>query len=208
MRTLSFRLFALAALAGLTPSSTMAAEDMEEGFVKLFNGKNFDGLKFVPASIDATKTWSIEDGVIVCTGKPNAYFATEKSYKNYVLRLDVKYPKTAGNSGFLIHITGDHKVWPKCVEVQGQYGALCSIFPIGGVKGQRGDDSAARKKAIKPHNEWNSVEIVTKDGKITSYINGEKIVETGPFDVMEGSIGFQSEGTEIHFRNIRIKEVK
>jgi len=198
----------LAALALAAPPGRAADKEDEVGFTKLFNGKDFTGLVFVPKSIDPKKTWSVEEGVLVCTGKPAAYFATEKSYRNYTLRFDFKYPKNAGNSGYLIHITGEHKVWPKCVEVQGQYGSACSVFPIGGLKGPRADNVQARKKAIKPHTEWNSVEIVTKDGTITTSINGEKIAEAGPYDVKEGQIGFQSEGAEIHFRNIRIKEQK
>jgi len=106
----------------------------------------------------------------------------------------------------LIHITGEHKVWPKSVEVQGHYGSDCSIFPIG-FKGPRDDNPAARKKAIKRHTEWNSIEIISQDGTITSLLNGEKIAECGPHEIKEGAIGFQSEGGEIHFRNLRIKEL-
>jgi hypothetical protein len=180
----------------------------DKDFVPLFNGKDFTGLKFAPSSIDPTKTWSVKDGTIVCTGKPNGYFYTEKSYKNYILRAEFKYPDKAGNSGYLIHIQGEHKVWPKCIEVQGQYSGVCSIFPISGLKGPKADNAEARKKAAKPHTEWNTVEIVSKDGTLTSSLNGTKIAEAGPYDAVEGPIGFQSEGAEIHFRNIRIKELK
>ena len=69
-------------------------------------------------------------------------------------------------------------------------------------------DEAARKKVLKPNTEWNSVEIVTKDGAITAYVNGEKVCESEAYELKEGPIGFQSEGAEIHFRNIRIKEMK
>ncbi len=198
----------LAALALAAPPGRAGDKEDADGFTPLFNGKDFTGLVFVPATLDPKKTWSVEDGAIVCTGKPSAYFATEKSYRNYTLKLEFKYPKNAGNSGYLIHITGKHTVWPRCVEVQGGYSGAGSIFPIGGLKGPQADDARARKKAIKPHAEWNSVEIVSKDGTIASSLNGEKIAEAGPYDVKEGPIGFQSEGAEIHFRNIRIKEMK
>jgi hypothetical protein len=198
-------------LLGIAIAAPLGAADDDKDFTPLFNGKDFTGLKFVLAKKDADpkETWSVKDNTIVCTGTPNGYFYTEKSYKNYILRLDFKYPDKAGNSGYLIHITGDHKVWPKCVEVQGQYGGVCSIFAIGGAKGPRGDDAEARKKAAKPHTEWNSVEIISKDGKLSSSLNGAKIAaEVGPYDVTEGPIGFQSEGAPIHFKNIRIKELK
>ena len=58
----------------------------------------------------------------------------------------------------------------------------------------------------KPHMEWNSIEIISQDGVITSLLNGAKIAECGPYEINMGQIGFQSEGTEIHFRKLRIKE--
>jgi 3-keto-disaccharide hydrolase len=212
MRPTPFRFLPFLALvfglAGGLPTSVRAGDKDEQGFVRLFDGKDFSGFKFFPVSAGEGKTWFVKDGIIVCTGKPNGYLYTDKSYRNYVLRLDFRYPKKAGNSGFLIHITPPHKVFPRCVEVQGGYGGVCSIFPISGLKGPRNDNGQARKKAIKPADQWNSVEIVSRDGVITSYLNGQKIAEAGPYEVKEGPIGFQSEGADIHFRNIRIKEVK
>ena len=189
-------------LASVGLSALAAAGEKEEGFKPLGNGRDMSNFVIVKAP---PEIWSVDGNVIKCKGRPNGYFATKKSYKNYVLRLDFKYPKKAGNSGYLIHITGKHKVWPKCVEVQGQYAGACKIFPLGGVKGPTADDAAARKKTIKPHTEWNSVEIISRDGVIISKLNGVKIAECGPYDLKEGPIGFQSEGAEIHFRNIRIK---
>ncbi|HXG08610.1 MAG TPA: DUF1080 domain-containing protein [Gemmataceae bacterium] len=188
-----------------------SAADDDKDFKPLFNGKDLSGFKFELAKKDADpmKTFSVKDGVIVVSGTPNGYFYTDKSYKNYILRFDFRYPKAPGNSGYLIHITGEHKVWPKCIEVQGQYQNVCAIFPIGGLKGPRPPvDKEARDKVRKPANEWNSVEIISKDGTLTSKLNGVVICASEPYEVKEGPIGFQSEGAEIHFRNIRIKELK
>jgi hypothetical protein len=94
-------------------------------------------------------------------------------------------------------------VWPKCVEVQGLQKDHANIFAIGGAKGSFKKDAAAQKKAIKI-GEWNTTEVVCKDGEITSKINGIQIA-TGKGDLMEGQLGWQSEGTELHFKNIKIK---
>src|SRR5262249_6046082 len=116
--TLSFGVGALAV--------SRAADDKD--FVPIFNGKDFTGIKFELGKADPEKTFSVKDGVIVVTGKPNGYFYTEKSYKNYVLLYDWKYKrpdnledeeKFGGNSGCLVHTQMPHKVWPKSVEVQG-----------------------------------------------------------------------------------------
>jgi hypothetical protein len=197
------------------------ADDKDDaGFNSLFNGKNFDGWKMILANKDAdpAKTWSIKDGVIICTGRPNGYFYTDKNYKNYILRYDWQYARPAnladdskfgGNSGALVHIHEPHKVWPKCIEVQGMNRDHGKLIGVSGVKlaGEK-FDRPAKEKATKPVGEWNTTEIICKaDGSIQASINGTE-VSSGKSDLTEGPIGFQSEGAEIHFRNIKIKEMK
>jgi hypothetical protein len=196
------------------------AADKDDGFTSLFNGKDFAGWKFfLPGDADPTKTWSIQGGVIVCTGKPNGYCYTDKSYKNYILRYDWQYKrpgdlqddsKFLGNSGALVHIHEPHKVWPKCIEVQGMNRDHGKLLGVSGVKlsADTKFDKAAKDKATRPVGQWNTTEIICKaDGSIEARINGTQ-VSSGKSELTEGPIGFQSEGAEIHFRNIKIKELK
>jgi hypothetical protein len=237
-------LTAAAVLLGLAADARVAAGDKDKGFTDLFNGKDMTGFKYVitvgnkktvtkkgdkeivknepifergddPLKA-SKKTWRVENGVIICTGSPNGYFYTDKSYKNYVVRFDWKFKRPAkleddekfgGNSGYLAHITGEHKVWPKCVEVQGYNKEHGKIFAIGGAKGKYTFDAEALKKARHPVGEWNTTEITFEDGKISSKVNGA-LIGTGTGELTEGPFGLQSEGAEIHFKNIKIKEVK
>ena len=154
------------------------------------------------------KSWKVNKHVFECNGKPNGYICTKKSYANYVLTLEFRFPKQAGNTGILNYISGEHKVWPACVEVQGHYERLAQIFAMGGAKGPRNNgDEAARKKFRKPHTEWNKFEITSKDGVLSAKLNGTFIGKSGPYIVQKGPIGFQSEGAPVDFRNIRIKEL-
>jgi hypothetical protein len=202
----------LIAVALLVAIGVVSAQD--EGFKPLFNGKDLSSFRIVPAS--AEQAFKVQDGMIVVSGKPAGYFATDKGYKNYVLRFDWRYKrpdglqdeaKFNGNSGLLVHITGEHKVWPRSVEVQGMNREHGRIFAIGGAKGKYTTDTAAQKKAIKPVGEWNTTEVTSENGKLTSKVNGVVISE-GMGELTEGPIGWQSEGAEIHFRNIQIKELK
>jgi hypothetical protein len=195
-------LVALAVGAALVSNAGAADDD----FVKVFNGKDLTGLKIVPAT--ATETFKVEDGVLKVSGKPNGYFYTDKSYKNFVLRFEWRYPERAGNSGLLVYIQPPHRVYPKCIEVQGAYGSHGSIFAIGGAKGKFKDDGAARKKALKNHKEWNLTEVISMDGKLTAKINGMQVCEGQAEGLAEGPLGWQSEGAPIEFRNIVIKELK
>ena len=50
------------------------------------------------------------------------------------------------------------------------------------------------------------MEVVSKDGALTSYINGVKIAESEPTELREGPIAFQAERFDVEFRNVRIRE--
>jgi hypothetical protein len=214
---------AAVALAGLRPAAASGKKDGE--FKELFNGKDMSGFKYVlkikgkdvegddPLK-SPTKTWRVEGGVIICTGNPNGYFFTDKSYKNYVVRYDWKYKrpkkltdddKFGGNSGLLVHIEGQHKVWPKCVEVQGMNREHGKIFAIMGGKGSFRFDAAALKKARHPVGEWNATEVTVENGMITSKVNGTEVSTGKTTNLTEGPFGLQSEGAEIHFKNIKVK---
>jgi hypothetical protein len=184
----------------------------EGDFKSLFNGKNLEGWKFELGKADPEKTFMVKEGIIIVGGTPNGYFYTDKSYKNYIVRFDWRYKrpkgleddeKFGGNSGLLVHIQEPHKVWPKCVEVQGMNKEHGRIFPLG-AKGKFSFDAEALKEARKPVGQWNTTEVLVKDGAITSKVNGAKI-STGKCNLTEGPFGFQSEGAEIHFKNIKIK---
>jgi hypothetical protein len=194
----------------LVGACSLAAAAEEKGYAKLFNGRNMDEFTLVGVT---PATYKVQDGVIVCSGQPNGYFATKKSYRNYLLKFDWRYARPAGlakdsdfggNSGLLLHITGEHKVWPKCVEAQLMNKDAGNILMLGAT-GTPKKDGEAQAKAIKPVGEWNHQEVVCQDGKMTVSINGAQIATAEGIDLKEGPIGFQSEGAEIHFRDLQIK---
>ena len=50
--------------------------------------------------------------------------------------------------------------------------------------------------------------IIVDGSNITLYVNGELVNQAWDVQDIAGKICLQSEGAEIHFRNIKIKEVK
>lgn len=206
------RLLALATVVTLA-CGTFAA-DKDEGWTPLFNGKDLSGLKvkFKDADRDAdpAKTFSVKDGALIVSGKPTSYIYTDGSYKDYVLKFDWRFPEGSSpesNSGCLVHIQTPHKVMPKSVEPQGRYKDHGKLFFIG-VKGVGKFDEKAHKKALRPMGEWSTTEVIcAPDGTVSVKLNGIP-VSSGKTELTSGPIGFQCEGWEIHFRNIRIKEMK
>lgn len=192
----------------------------EEGFEKLFNGKDFSGWKFhfKNEGHDPARTFSVQDGIVVCKGRPAGYMYTEGEYQDCVLRFDFRFKRPdgleddsqfRGNSGYLFFVK-DHNVWPRSLETQGRNMDCGKIFTIGAKDRSKNKwkwDKAARDKAIKKLGEWNRYEVIVKDGTVRVNINGVLVTTVDQHEYEgPGHIGFQSEGAEIHWRNIRIKK--
>lgn len=197
-------------------SSARAGDD--KGFKALFNGKDLKGWKIVlkDDKADPAKAFVVKDGEVQISGTESwGYFHTEKSYKNYVLRYSWTFPKnqpekTTMNTGLLIHIQEPHQVWPKSVEPQGRYKDHGKIYFPGWAKDSKAAkdtkfDEAAQKKALKASDEWNTTEVTAKaDGSVEVRINGTPVA-SGKTELTSGPIGFQSEGSRVHFKDIKIK---
>jgi len=196
----------------------------EPGFTKIFNGRDFSGIKFYLgaqcastgkcAQTQPTGAFRVEDGTIISTGTPEGYWYYDKQYLDFTLRFEFRYFPIPGleneneflsNSGYLLFIT-QHAVWPKCIEIQGQNLAVGQAFGVG-TDLKVTVDSDARLRARKPVGQWNAMEIVSKGGKIVVSLNGSVISTVTEHEFKQpGYIGFQSEGGLIQWRNIRIKE--
>lgn len=206
-------------LRALLVLALVAPRQDEKGFEKIFNEKDFTGIKFAMGGKkgEPGETFKVQEGMIVCSGMPAGYWYTEKKYKEFTLRFDYRYKRPAdlqddskftGNSGYLFFFAnpGEHQgSWPKSLEIQGQNRGVLSIIGIGGFKSKNQVSSEARTKAIKPVGEWNSIEIASKGGTVTASLNGTPVTTVTDLEANEGHIAFQSEGAEIHWRNIRIK---
>jgi hypothetical protein len=209
-RTLRYAFFAAFAAVLALAAHSSAGDDKD--FKDLFNGKDLTGWKYIPEKAD--KTYTVVDGYIKVSGQPNGYFYTDRSYKNYVLKFDWRYKRPAnleddkkfgGNSGLLVHITGPHKVWPNSLEVQGMNRDHATFLSIGktGLKDYKFNRDALEKARNKV-GEWNTTEVTVKDGDVAAKVNGA-LISTGKITLVEGPFGFQSEGAELHFKNIKIK---
>jgi hypothetical protein len=199
----------MAALAVLGFVAPAAAED----FVPLVKADGVKALELVGIGPD---TLQIADGEIRVSGKPNGYFATKESYKDYDLKFEWMYERPAnlesdaafrGNSGLLIHIQMPHKVWPKCVEVQLMNANAGAILPLGGTKCDKTFDKQAQKQAIKPVGQWNLEEVTCQGGTIVCKINGVEVSRGTGCTIESGPIGWQSEGAPIRLRNLVIKRL-
>ncbi len=203
----------------------------KDDFVPIFNGKDFKGwYSFVDGygkNNDPLKVFKVEpNGIIRASGEKFGYLCTEKEYKNFHISLEFKWgekkwaPRLTAprDSGLLYDIPMDStdKVWPCGIECQIQEGDVGDLWMIAnativvdGVRSKPGDFVRAIKKkdAEKPHGEWNTVEAIVKDGHCQHIVNGVLVNEGFDASILRGRLLIQSEGAEIFFRNIKIKEL-
>lgn len=195
--------------AAETPQEPDTPFVLEEGFTLLSFG-DFEAFQADP------ETWSATDDGIRCTGKPKGYLYSTAPHQNFTWKLEYRFdrPKSLkdeakfkGNTGFLVYITGEHKQWPVCLEVQGKHVQMAAIKENGGAAPVTvQDDDAARQAARKPVGQWNRLEIMSRDGSISVKLNDVPISKSEPNFLSEGRIGIQAEDHPFVVRRMRIKD--
>ena len=193
----------------------------EDGFRPLFNGKDLTG--WVPVNT-APSTWSVSDGMLVCSGKPIGELRTERMYQNFIMEVEWRHMKPKGNAGIFVwadDITARGQPFHRSVEVQvlenaygnsGGHTVHGDIFPIHGatmtpVNGRGGSRAFPTEFRSKPSPEWNHYRIVCDDGNISLAVNGKVVTRGKEASPRKGYICIESEGGVVHYRNMRIKEL-
>lgn len=197
----------LSLVMGCLAAPALAAE----GFVPLFDGKSLAGWSGDPA------LWQVVDGNIVGSteGHPltkNSFLATERSYKNFVLRL--KFKLRNHNSGVQFR----SKSLPEHV-VQGYQADIADNMFLGILyeEGGRGILVNVQNPAeVKQHlraDGWNEYVITANGNHITQVLNGYTTVDYTEQDTVgakEGVIALQlhtGPAMRIEFRDVELREL-
>jgi hypothetical protein len=215
-----------AALA-LLAATAWGQEPGAPRFESLFNGVDLSGWVGVNTAAD---TWSVRDGVLVCSGHPIGVMRSEKQYENFILHVEWKHMEPGGNSGVFIWSAarpGENRL-PDGVEVQmldlewvnlnvrdGEKPPVAyvhgELFGVGGVSiapdNPRGPRSKSIENRVLGHGQWNSYDVVAVDGVVKLAVNGKFVNGVAQSSQKKGYLCLESEGAEIHFRNIRILEL-
>ncbi len=202
--------------------------DNFSSFKSLFNGKDIGGwnsfLKTNGLNKDPDTVFSVSDGLLHITGKEFGYLVTEKTYSNFHLIAEFKWGEKKfppredkpRDNGILYHVVPSDKVWPRAIECQIQEGDCGDFWLIDSVTViMDGARTAPTKNTRlikkldneKPTGEWNRIEVISKDGKCTHIVNGVVVNEASDASIRSGRIIIQSEGAEIWYRKIEIKEL-
>jgi hypothetical protein len=208
-------------ITALLAATSTAAESDDEGFVPLFNGSDLTGwvLTNTPPA-----TWTFQDGMLICSGKPIGEIRTERMYQNFIMELEWRHMVPRGNAGVFIwadDITARGVPFHRGIEVQvleNAYGNTRShtthgdIFPIHGatmtpINGRGGNRAFPTEERSNPSPEWNHYRITCQNGEISLAVNGKVVTRGKDCSPRKGYICLESEGGIVHYRNVRIKQL-
>lgn len=222
-------LLAVAATAAIaTWASAGARGEATAEFTDLFNGRDLTGWVNVNTAED---TWKVRDGTLVCSGHPIGVMRSAKQYENFVLHIEWMHREPGGNSGVFVWSSArpdESNRLPDGVEVQmleldwpnlnkrdGVTPPIAyvhgELFGVGGVKtipdNPRGERSMSFENRCKGRGQWNVYDVVAVDGTIKLAVNGKFVNGVRGATKKKGYLCLESEGAEIHFRNIRLMEL-
>lgn len=193
----------------------------DEALIPFFNGKDLSG--WVPVNV-APSTFTVRDGMIVCTGVPTGVMRTEKQYENFILELEYMHLVPGGNAGLFVWsdaITSVGVPFTRSIEVQILDGSESEshtshgdVFSIHGatMKPDRPHPKGAMRclpseKRANPAGQWNHYRVVCNDGVIKLSVNGKEVSGATECTPRKGYICLESEGGTVHYRNIKLAEL-
>jgi uncharacterized protein (TIGR03067 family) len=179
----------------------------EAGWVPLFNGKDLSGWVQYSRSkdVDPKQVFLVEGNVLMVEGRDKrCMLRTEKVYENYELEFDFRVPplqKQTAGCWLLVHTQPD-----------GIFGNMVQIDPNGEgfiIGPDRKDFEFKIKGKPAGGGAWNRVRLTCKGDEIGIRLNGEELgvakCKTSQF--RKGFVAIWAEANEVHYRNIRLREL-
>jgi hypothetical protein len=189
----------------------------ELGYRSLFNGTDFAGWEAEGGPIESC--WSVQDGLLVCSGQKGPWLRSTSEFADFDLRLDYRL-STGGNSGVYVRVPKD-----------GNHHRDNDTLPAAGFEVQVLDDAApqhlklkdyqysasiydiagANPRVSRPPGEWNTLEINCRGQRVTTWHNGYMVTDVTATESpllglrsVNGFLGLQNHSTVVKFRDIRI----
>lgn len=186
----------------------LSGSAMAQKSKSIFNGKNLKGWV-----IHGTEKWYVEDGLLICESGPDneyGYLSTEKFYNDFELTLEFKQ-ESDGNSGVFIRSTFEG------IKVSGwQVEVAPPNHDTGGIYESYGRGWLVQipeeKVDILKMGEWNKMRIRVVGPQITTWLNGEQMVDLNDDKIGKGkgAIALQIHsggGIKVAWKNLKVKEL-
>ena len=198
-------------------------------WIILFDGQKVEGMRGYKMSDFPWQGWEIKDETLkTIPGGKASDIITNKKFQDFELELEWKL-ESGGNSGIFYFATEKTNfIWETAPEMQ----VLDDIEHTDGKTsltsaGSLYDLIVPDDVILKPLGEFNHVRIISKNKKISHWLNGSKVLEyeygdeafkklvaKSKFKNMPhfaksfiGSVGLQGDHGEVWYRDIRIREL-
>ena len=184
----------------------------EAGFESLFDGKTLAGWK----ANENVDSWKVADGAIVCRGPRSHLFyvgpdaAQPADFTNFHLKAEVM-TRPGSNAGIFFHTAFQQEGWPQVgYEMQVNNSQKDPV--------RTGSIYNVVKNFTPPAEDdvWFTQELIVQGKRITVVIDGKTLFEfvepegvTGTRKLSHGTFALQAHdpGSEVHFRNLRVKRL-
>jgi len=199
----------------------------------LFNGSDLSNwhadVPEMDNDTDARNPFIVRDGMLVSLGSPGGHLITNKSYQDYRLEVEYRFPGEPGNCGVLVHASTPralYKMFPKSIEVQmmhtnaGDFWVIVEDIKVDDMVERRGPKSEwgiteGKKRRIlnltddseKPLGEWNTMIVECLGDKIKVWVNGDLVNYGYQATASSGQIAVQAEGSEVEFRQLELTPI-
>lgn len=203
---------AAATAACLQVFAVALAAGAEDGFTSLFDGMTLAGWK----ANENPDSWGVKDGAIICHGPRSHLFyvgpdaAKPAEFKNFHVKAEV-LTKPVANSGLFIHTVFQPDGWPaQGYEVQVNNSQQDPV--------RTGSLYNVVKNFTSPAKDdtWFTLEVVVKGKAVVTAVDGRVLFEfvepegvTGTRKLSQGTFALQAHdpGSEVHYRNLRVKRL-
>ncbi len=189
----------------------------QSGWVSLLPNSSLTGWQ-----VDGQPKFHFEDNRLVFEGESRGRLLTQRTYRDFILRMEFRNGPGANNGialrapfgwqasryGMEVQILDDFTANRAEVGNHSLCGAIYGVVPV-------------RFSAVRPPNQWNTMEITCRGRHIKVVLNGSVVVDTNlntihdiglirerpGFLREEGHIGFVAHSGRVEFRKMEIREL-
>ena len=198
--------------------------------MRLFNGHDLTGWHADVPEADGNPgiapSFSVRDGLLVTPGSPQGHLITDRSFRDYRLVVEYRWPGEPGNCGVLVHASTPRRLYgmfPQSIECQMHVGNAGDFWCIGedilvpdmetrrGPRESWGVDGDKARRILnltdgseRAPGEWNRMEIECRGREITVWVNGELVNQGARCTADHGQIALQAEGAACEWRRVEL----